>query len=116
MPKSKTRQPKKASPTKRTESGGGEHRSYDLTVVVSPTVKAEKRRDVLGEIEKLMKKNGSVTGVEEIGLRDLAYPLKKFLSGWYATIHAELMPESVAGLERELDRTDALLRHLILRT
>lgn len=117
----KTRKRKESKKTKsETERGTvaakkNEYRAYELTVVVSPSVKADKRKIVMESIEKLVKKNGTVSASEEIGLRDLAYPIKKSLSGWYASLKMDLDPESVASLEQELFRNDLILRHLVLR-
>lgn len=91
-------------------------RSYELTLVLSPAVAAEKRKDVVSALTKLIEKEqGGVEGIEEWGLKDLAYPIEKVHSGWYATLVVSLLPGSVARVESQLLQERKILRHVLIR-
>ena len=91
-------------------------RSYELTLVISGSVKAEKRSPVLESInKKIAGFGGQVKTTDEWGLKDLAYPIAKQLSGWYAHLAIEMPSDGVAKLDKELKENENLLRHLIVK-
>lgn len=91
-------------------------RPYELTVIVSGAVKAEKRAPVLEKIKKKIDGfGGKVKTTDEWGLKDLAYPIAKQLSGWYAHLSIEVPADGVAKLDKELRENENLLRHLIVK-
>lgn len=108
---------KKTKAKTRTKKTLAELRSYELTIVVSPEVKAEKRKDVLAAVKKQVTNlKGSVDKVDEWGLKDLAYPIAKQLSGWYVWFEIKLSAEAPAKLEEWLEREERVLRHLIVKS
>ena len=93
-----------------------ELRPYELTLVVSGGVKAEKRSPIMESIKKkITGYGGQVNTADEWGLKDLAYPIAKQLSGWYAHLNIELPSDSISKLDKELRENENLLRHLIVK-
>lgn len=91
-------------------------RPYELTVIVSGAVKAEKRASVLESVnKKITGLGGQIKTTDEWGLKDLAYPIAKQMSGWYAHLGIELPSDSVSKLDKELRENENLLRHLIVK-
>lgn len=90
-------------------------RPYELTVIVSGAVKAEKRPAVLESVnKKIAGFGGQIKTTDEWGLKDLAYPIAKQMSGWYAHLNIEILAGSVSKLDKELRENEKLLRHLIV--
>ncbi len=91
-------------------------RPYELTLIISGGVKAEKRSPILESInKKIAAFTGQVTTADEWGLKDLAYPIAKQLSGWYAHLEVELPAAAISKLDKELRENENLLRHLIVK-
>jgi small subunit ribosomal protein S6 len=91
-------------------------RPYELTLVVASSVKAEKRSPILAAInKKIMGLGGLVKTTNEWGLKDLAYPIAKQMSGWYAHLNIEIPADAVAKLDKELRENEKLVRHLIVK-
>lgn len=102
---------KKESPERSLETLG----VYEVTVVVSPTVKAEKRIDVVTALtEKIKSLGGFVTKTDEWGLKDLAYPIDHQRSGWYVCFAVKVPKSVVSVLDQHLMRDEALVRHLLV--
>lgn len=92
-------------------------RSYELTFVVSSKIKAEKRADVVKAIGQLVVKSlGQIDKTDEWGLRDLAYPIAREHTGWYACMAVKSPPQSLNQLDEQLRRREEIIRHLIVRT
>jgi len=114
MPKTTRTAKKSKTVTKPVISG--DLRSYEMTLVLSGGVKAEKRSPVLESInKKIAGFGGQVKTTDEWGLKDLAYPIAKQLSGWYAHLAIEMPSDGVAKLDKELKENENLLRHLIVK-
>lgn len=91
-------------------------KTYELTLVLSGGVKSEKRSPVLESInKKISGLGGQIKTTDEWGLKDLAYPIAKQLSGWYAHLNIEIPADSVSKLDKELRENESLLRHLIVK-
>ena len=113
MPKT-TKSAKKPKPTVKPVISA-DLRPYELTLIVSGGVKAEKRSPILESInKKIAGCGGQVKTTDEWGLKDLAYPIAKQLSGWYAHLAVETPADTVAKLDKELRENENLLRHLIV--
>lgn len=99
----------------KTEVNSVNLREYELTVVVSPTVKAEKRADVISSLKTMAEdSNGKIEKVDEWGLKDLAYPINHQRSGWYVFLLLKLPSSAVAKLQMNLEREKTILRHLLV--
>jgi small subunit ribosomal protein S6 len=108
--------PKKTASRKDRPMNTEERRSYELAVVVSSKVKAEKRQSVIDAISKAVKnQDGTVTEVEVGGLKDLAYPIRHEQTGWYAYLTVSLPSSSVQNVESLIRQHESILRHLFIR-
>lgn len=109
----KTASKKRAS----TQPAVADRRSYELTIVLSSTVKADQRSGVMDSLKKLVEKEkGTVNQIDEIGLRDLAYPIRSERTGWYASLAIALPPMSIQDIDALVRRDEKILRHLLIRT
>lgn len=92
-------------------------KEYELTVVFSPEIADE---DMDNEIERvtgfITQKEGAITaGVNRWGKRKLAYPIGNFREGNYVLTQFTLDPSQTAELERNLESSEGILRHLLVR-
>lgn len=92
-------------------------RRYEMVVIITPDV-AE--ADVDDAVERLIKGpveggGGSLDEVDNWGRRKLAYPIEKHLEGNYVLTHLQLDPQKTTELERSLQISEEVLRHLLIR-
>lgn len=91
-------------------------REYELTLVFSPDIPDE---DIPGEIDKVaqlvIQKGGATTAeADRWGRRKLAYPIKKSVEGNYVVSHFKLPANQTVELERKLESSEGILRHLLI--
>lgn len=111
MPKTK----KVIKKTVKTEVQPVDLRPYELVVVVSSKVKAEKRPEVISAVQRTIEKlEGKIETTQELGLRDLAYPIAHEQSGWYAKLTISLPPGNVAKFNQAVHIEKRILRHLLV--
>lgn len=102
-------------------------RTYELTLVLRPSVKEADRKKLLETVKGWL---GKVTIAKENdwGQKALAYPIKKEDSGHYVMWELEAEDPKVLAKEKHIAgglpedfeqrilRTDSIIRHLLLRT
>ena len=87
-----------------------------MVMIISPDVPEE---EVPGTIEKVGQfitgRGGEVAEVNHWGRRKLAYPISRCTEGNYVLTQFKLDPTQVAGLEANLELTEEVIRHLVVR-
>lgn len=87
--------------------------SYEITVLLPGT----EDKNILDRLEKEIKEAGGIIGKNgEWGKRELAYPIKKQTEGVYYFMEVSLPADKTAEINRMLDNSEQVLRHLIVRT
>ncbi len=85
-------------------------------MIVSPEVVDE---NVPAAIEKvnqfITERGGTIVEVDQWGRRKLAYPIKHFNEGIYILAQFKLEPSLAAELEANLQISEQILRHLLVR-
>lgn len=91
-------------------------RAYELMLVISPEVTAEKLDLVLDNLRQLITGSGGVvSGVEQWGSRKLAYPVKGFVEGNYVLFQIQLKPAQSREIEAKLHISEDVIRHLLMK-
>lgn len=102
-------------------------RTYELALVLRPSIKEADRKKFLGTVKEWL---GKVTVVKEHdwGQKALAYPIKKEDAGYYFMWELEIEDPKVLAKEKHIKgglpedfetrliRSDSVIRHLLLRT
>jgi len=65
--------------------------------------------------ELLDKVKGKVKESKVLGMRQLAYPIKKTNRGWYGIFMVELGVESISELDKLVKLEEKILRYLLTR-
>jgi len=91
-------------------------KNYELGFVIHPEVE---QSDVTQAVDKVGQYvsagGGEVTSVDVWGRRVLAYPIRRQKEGTYVFLHAQLDPQAIQELERNLKLDEEILRYLLLR-
>lgn len=89
-------------------------RHYELTFIVDPVLSNEEIQVVRKTYEDQIKKLGcTIIHVDEMGLKQLAYPINKRNSGIYFSIEfASENGEAIAPLELSMRRDERIMRFL----
>ena len=91
-------------------------RNYELMLVISPEVNEDQVSSTGDKIEEYVSSHGgSVLDQDNWGLRQLAYPIRKFQEGTYMLTKFELDTQSVKDLDRTLNASEDILRYLLTK-
>jgi small subunit ribosomal protein S6 len=92
------------------------NRTYEVMYIVNPETagdKIEKLNDAVGKLIK--KEGGEVVRMDDIGLRNLAYPIQKKTEGHYVLFEIEGSGQEIAELERRMRVNDMIMRYITVR-
>ena len=91
-------------------------RRYELMLVVRPDVADDKAQAVIDKTTRqLVAAGGQIVKVAPWGRRRLAYQIDRFREGSYHIILFEAPGPALVELERTLQITEEVLRHLVTR-
>jgi small subunit ribosomal protein S6 len=89
---------------------------YETLFVVHPE-RGARMKEFIEKFKKVIEgQEGTVSLVDEWGMRDLAYRIDKQSKGVYALLRYQATGRAVEELERNLKLTDGILRYLTVRT
>jgi small subunit ribosomal protein S6 len=91
-------------------------RRYELMLVIRPDVADDAVQAIIDRVTRsLITGGGQIAKVSPWGRRRLAYPIGQFRDGSYFIIVFDAPSEAVAELERSLNITEEVMRHLVTR-
>ena len=88
---------------------------YEALFIINPSVEDAGIKELIQKFSDLINSNGKVEGVEEIGKKKLAYPVKKNPEGFYVLINFEANGALIAELERVFRITDEVIKFIVIR-
>lgn len=84
--------------------------------IVNPETASDRIEKLNAAVGKLIEKEGgSVVKVDNIGLKDLAYPIEKKQQGHYVLFEIEGTGQEIAELERRMRVNDMIMRYITVR-
>ena len=89
---------------------------YELVFIVSPEVNDEDLETAIDNVSQFITgKGGVISNIDRWGKKKLAYPIKHFLEGHYAVAQFQLSPAWCKELEKSLQISEHILRHLLIK-
>jgi len=91
-------------------------RNYEVTFIVDPTLSSDEIKSAAKKYVDTVKGAGKIVHIDEMGLRQLAYPIKRRNTGIYYCVEFEVENGAVIPeVELAMTRDDAILRFLSVR-
>ncbi len=92
------------------------NRTYEVMYIVNPETAADKIEKLNDAVGKLIEKEGGeVVRMDNIGIRNLAYPIQKKNEGHYVLFEVNGSGQEIAELERRMRVNDVILRYITVR-
>lgn len=92
------------------------NRTYEVMYIVDPATEADKIEKLNDAVGKLIEKEGGeVVRMDDIGMKDLAYPIQKKNSGHYVLFEIQGTGQEILELERRMRVNDMIMRYITVR-
>ncbi len=93
-----------------------QNRVYEMMYIAPPDTTVENIDKLNESISKLVEtEGGTITKVENIGVRRLAYKIGKLTDGFYVLYEFEGSGKEIAELERRMRVNDTIVRFMTVR-
>ncbi len=93
-------------------------REYEVTIILKANLEDETRNQLIERVEGWLTSGDDGANkpvIHHWGQRPLAYPLKDQREGYYVLYEAQMEPQRMDEVEREILFVDDILRHLVVR-
>ena len=88
---------------------------YESIIIIRPGVDEEGLKALENKFTGLINENGKVEDTKYMGLKKLAYEIKKNKEAHYVLFNFEAKPEFITELERVYRITDEVLKFIVVR-
>ena len=88
---------------------------YESIIIVDSKVDEAGLKALEERYSKMINEHGKVESVENMGLKKLAYPIKKNEEATYLLFNFEAKPDFIAELERNYRITDEIIKFIVVK-
>lgn len=89
-------------------------RDYEAVIIFSPVLNDKENNDIYNKITKLITDNkGEIIESSVIGIKKMAYKIKKFENGYYIYLQFKAIPSLIKDLEILFKRDERIIRFLV---
>jgi len=92
------------------------NRTYEVMYIIDPETSADKITKLNEAVGKLVEKEGgTVVRMDDVGRRNLAYPINKKTEGYYVLFEINGSGQEILELERRMRVNDMIIRYMTVR-
>ena len=89
---------------------------YEIMFIVKPTLDEANIKNNVDTLSSIITNmSGKIENTKDMGKRELAYPIKKEISGFYFVLTVEASHEAIDEFDRKARINENILRHQIIR-
>lgn len=88
---------------------------YETIMILNNEISEEERKNIISKIESYISKNGKIVERQDLGIKKLAYEVRKHNKGYYYLIRFKANATYIAELERIYRITDEVLKFIVIR-
>ena len=91
-------------------------RKFETLLLLSPELSADNREGIINALTAIIEREkGIMVEVDNWGMRDLAYPVRKLMRGYYVRLVYNAPAELIAELERNVRITDGIFKFVTVK-
>lgn len=89
---------------------------YEELLLLSPELGTEECREIVNNLSAVVEREGgSVLKIDDWGVKDTAYPVRKFNRGRYIRMEMSMPGQAVAELERNVRIADGVFKFITVK-
>jgi small subunit ribosomal protein S6 len=93
-----------------------EMKKYEVMYIVRPTLEVDAVKKLIADINMVLtNQQATIVELKEMGLKDLAYEIEHHKKGYYVWLLTEASSEAIKELDRVINITEDIIRHIIVK-
>ena len=91
-------------------------RKFETLLLLSPELTADARETLLATLSGVIEREqGTIVKVDHWGMKELTYPVRKQMRGYYVRFEYDAPPSLVAEFERNIRIADGIFKFVTVR-
>lgn len=90
-------------------------RKFETLLLLSPELPPDAREAILIKLVNIIEKTKGQFTINHWGMRDLAYPVQKHMSGYYVLLEYTTDPNVIEELERIIRITNGIFKFMTIK-
>ncbi len=96
-------------------------KKFESVIILKPNLMKDEIKEILEKVEKTINKVAKITNKQEIGIKKLAYEIKKCKEGYYVVHQFEIKQETengeddIASIERYFRTQEEIIKFIIVK-
>ena len=91
-------------------------RRFETLLLLSPELAAEAREALIAALSGVIEREqGAIVKIDHWGMKELAYPVRKQMRGYYVRFEYNAPPALVAEFERNIRISDGMFKFVTVR-
>ena len=96
-------------------------KKFESVIILKPNLMKDEIKEILEKVEKTINKVAKITNKQEIGIKKLAYEIKKCKEGYYVVHQFEIKQETenskddIASIERYFRTQEQIIKFIIVK-
>lgn len=92
-----------------------ELKNYETIIIIKGSYTKEEYQEALDKVKDYIKDLIDIEKIEEVGLKKLAYEVKKEKTGYYVVIEFKAVLKNIAELKRLFRLDDNILKFIVVK-
>ena len=88
---------------------------YESVIIINPNTDEKTIEETISKTTDLISKEGKVTEIDKMGIKRLAYEIKKCKEGYYVSFYYETDPSAISEIERQFRINENILKFITVR-
>ena len=88
---------------------------YETVIILNKNLNEKEIDEVNNKLVDVIKQEGKVEQIEKLGLKKLAYEIRKQKEAYYVVLTYKTIPDTIRELERVMRITDEILKFITVR-
>lgn len=88
---------------------------YETVIILGKNLNEKEIDEVNNKLVDVIEQNGKVEQIEKLGLKKLAYEIRKQKEAYYVVLTYKTIPDTIRELERVMRITDEILKFITIR-
>lgn len=91
-------------------------KKYEISFIIRPDIEKDAISKVVKNFEDVLVKHGAnILSSKELGQKELAYPIKNNITGYYYLINIESDDKAINEFNRLANIDENIIRHIIVK-
>jgi small subunit ribosomal protein S6 len=88
---------------------------YEVMYILQPNLEEKNVTKIIDNVNGVFTKEGKVTELKEIGLKELAYPIQKFQKGYYVWSLVVSSSKAISEFTRIANISEEIIRYIAIK-